>query len=145
MQELTIDTGVWEYRVNGRGVLRFNPADPALYSRFLECNEKLEAMQKTVAEQQKAGPQGPAALSELARADGELRRLLGGMFGDLDQLEAALGGAGLFALAENGHTVLGNLLEAVWPEIEQHAMRRMQLRARQAVAEADERRAAAGQ
>ena len=140
MQELTIDTGVREYRVNGRGVLRFNPADPALYSRFLECNEKLEAIQKTVAEQQ-----GPAALAELARADGELRRLLGGMFGDLDQLEAALGGAGLFALAENGHTVLGNLLEAVWPEIEQHAMRRMQLRARQAVAEADERRAAAGQ
>lgn len=143
MQELTIDTGVREYRVNGRGVLRFNPADPALYSRFLKCNEKLEAMQKTVAEH-KAGPYGPAALAAMGRADEELRELLGEMFGDLGQLEAALGGAGLFALAENGHTVLGNLLEAVWPEIEQHAMRRMQLRAQQAVAEAEERRAAAG-
>lgn len=26
--ELNIDTGVEEFRVNGRGVLRFNPADP---------------------------------------------------------------------------------------------------------------------
>ena len=29
--ELNIDTGVEEFRVNGRGVLRFNPADPNLY------------------------------------------------------------------------------------------------------------------
>ena len=34
MQELKIDTGVEEFRVNGRGVLRFNPADPNLYHRF---------------------------------------------------------------------------------------------------------------
>ena len=32
--ELNIDTGVEEFRVNGRGVLRFNPADPNLYHRF---------------------------------------------------------------------------------------------------------------
>lgn len=144
MRELTIDTGVREYRVNGRGVLRFNPADPALYSRFLKCNEKLEAMQKMVAEQQTAGPDGPAVLEAMGRTEEELRELLSGMFGDPGQLEAVLGGAGLFALAENGHTVLGNLLEAVWPEIEQQAMQRMQLRAKQAVAEAQERRAAAG-
>ena len=34
--ELNIDTGVEEFRVNGRGVLRFNPADPNLYHRFLD-------------------------------------------------------------------------------------------------------------
>ena len=144
MQELTIDTGVREYRVNGRGVLRFNPADPALYSRLLKCNEKLEEMQKRIAEQQEAGTNAPAALEAMSRADEELREFLGGMFGNMEQLETMLGGAGLFALAENGHTVLGNLLEAVWPEIEQQAMHRMQLRAKQAVAEAQERRAAAG-
>ena len=33
--ELNIDTGVEEFSVNGRGVLRFNPADPNLYHRFL--------------------------------------------------------------------------------------------------------------
>ena len=32
--ELNIDTGVEEFSVNGRGVLRFNPADPNLYHRF---------------------------------------------------------------------------------------------------------------
>ena len=30
MNQLNIDTGVEEYCVNGRGVLRFNPADPNL-------------------------------------------------------------------------------------------------------------------
>ena len=34
MKKLNIDTGVEEFRVNGRGVLRFNPADPNLYHRF---------------------------------------------------------------------------------------------------------------
>lgn len=37
MQTLQIDTGVEEFEVNGRGVLRFNPGDPNLYHRFLTC------------------------------------------------------------------------------------------------------------
>ena len=37
MQELNIDTGVREYRINGGGVLRFNPSDPNVYSRFLQA------------------------------------------------------------------------------------------------------------
>ena len=37
--ELNIDTGVEEFSVNGRGVLRFDPADPSLYHRFFaSCN-----------------------------------------------------------------------------------------------------------
>ena len=41
--ELNIDTGVEEFRVNGRGVLRFNPADPNLYHRFLRRGQSLTA------------------------------------------------------------------------------------------------------
>ena len=40
--ELKIDTGVEEFRVNGRGVLRFNPADPNLYHRFFAAIPMLE-------------------------------------------------------------------------------------------------------
>ena len=28
MKQLTIDTGVQEFEINGSGVLRFNPSDP---------------------------------------------------------------------------------------------------------------------
>ena len=34
MHKLLVDTGVEEFEVNGRGVLRFNPGDPNLYHRF---------------------------------------------------------------------------------------------------------------
>ena len=41
--ELNIDTGVEEFRVNGRGVLRFNPADPNLYHRFFAAAESVKS------------------------------------------------------------------------------------------------------
>ena len=34
MQNLAIDTGMKEYLINNRAVLRFNPGDPNLYHRF---------------------------------------------------------------------------------------------------------------
>ena len=44
MQNLTIDTGMQEFCVNGRGVLRFNPADPNLYHRFFALGAQLDAL-----------------------------------------------------------------------------------------------------
>lgn len=67
--ELNIDTGVEEFRVNGRGVLRFNPADPNLYHRFFAAGAELDgydaALTKALAaldgdEQQRRGGAGPA-------------------------------------------------------------------------------------
>ena len=58
--ELNIDTGVEEFRVNGRGVLRFNPADPNLYHRFFAAGAELDgydaALTKALA--QELGPSG---------------------------------------------------------------------------------------
>ena len=60
--ELNIDTGVEEFRVNGRGVLRFNPADPNLYHRFFAAGAELDGYD--------------AALTKaLAALDGAERRL----------------------------------------------------------------------
>ena len=46
MEQLTIDTGLREYAVNGGsehggGVLRFNPSDPNVYSRFCTLQNQL--------------------------------------------------------------------------------------------------------
>ena len=63
--ELNIDTGVEEFSVNGRGVLRFNPADPNLYHRFFAAGKTLE------------------------RYDAELTAALGQLGGDEQQRAAA--------------------------------------------------------
>lgn len=56
MQNLTIDTGMQEYLINNRAVLRFNPSDPNLYHRFFAAAPKLDALDAELTEQLKALP-----------------------------------------------------------------------------------------
>ena len=51
MEQLTIDTGLREYAVNGGpehggGVLRFNPSDPNVYSRFCTLQNQCPAARR---------------------------------------------------------------------------------------------------
>ena len=51
MEQLTIDTGLREYAVNGGpehggGVLRFNPSDPNVYSRFCTLQNQLQELDR---------------------------------------------------------------------------------------------------
>ena len=59
MQNLTIDTGMQEYLINNRAVLRFNPSDPNLYHRFFAAAPKLDALDAELTEQLKALPAKP--------------------------------------------------------------------------------------
>ena len=68
MQELKIDTGVEEFRVNGRGVLRFNPADPNLYHRFFAAGRTLNDYDAALTK----------ALQAVEGDDGKERRRAGG-------------------------------------------------------------------
>ena len=54
MQNLTIDTGMQEYLINNRAVLRFNPSDPNLYHRFFAAAPKLDALDAELTKQLKA-------------------------------------------------------------------------------------------
>ena len=79
MNQLNIDTGVEEYCVNGRGVLRFNPADPNLYHRFFAAAPQLDALdreltQKAAALPENDGPQGLALLAEYDARQGAADR-----------------------------------------------------------------------
>ena len=51
MQNLTIDTGMQEYLINNRAVLRFNPSDPNLYHRFFAAAPKLDALDAELTKQ----------------------------------------------------------------------------------------------
>ena len=137
--ELNIDTGVEEFRVNGRGVLRFNPADPNLYHRFFAAGAELDgydaALTKALAaldgdEQQRAA----AGLALLNEYDGKIKKLLTGI----------LGGVNLAGVGANGKRVVQNLLEALTPILREGAERRLTAAADAAAARADAARAERG-
>lgn len=130
--ELNIDTGVEEFRVNGRGVLRFNPADPNLYHRFFAAGAELD------------GYDAAAGLALLNEYDGKIKRLLTGIFGAENDFDAILGGVNLAGVGANGKRVVQNLLEALTPILREGAERRLTAAADAAAARADAARAERG-
>lgn len=96
METIKFENGIKTYKVGG-GVLRFNPADPALYSRFLEAAQALQTME-------------PAGFEE---ADEAIRRQLQKVFPDADL--AAVFPGNLLAMCRNGKLLVENFLEAMEP------------------------------
>lgn len=126
MEKLQFDTGVKRYKV-GAGVLAFNPTDPGLYSRFLDCLHRLEDMETQLAQ----GPlAGEAMVTRLQETDKALKEALGRVFPGND-MDAIFQGVSLLAVGANGERVLVNFLGALEP-----VLRRGALAAAQASAEA---------
>ena len=113
MKELNFDSGVEEYRIAGGGVLRFNPGDPNLYSRFMEATEKLADMEKSLSRQSTDG-QAPEQVLELLReTDRQMKQLLDWVFGGGNDFDKALGGVNLLAVGAGGERVVTNLFAAL--------------------------------
>ena len=122
MEKLTFDTGMKSYRINGGGVLRFNPADPNVYSRFLEARPALDAVGKQFRKKAKSAADGQAVLKLLTEADGQLKAVLETVFPGND-FNAALGGANLLALGSDGKTLAQALLSALEEALSQGVKR----------------------
>lgn len=126
MEQLTIDTGLREYAVNGGpehggGVLRFNPSDPNVYSRFCTLQNQLQELEQQV---QAQSPTGTDAIQLLAQADQRAKELL--------------------AVAGNGERVITNLFAALQPILEAGARQCADAKATLAVQQAQAARAARG-
>lgn len=139
--ELNIDTGVEEFSVNGRGVLRFNPADPNLYHRFFAAGKTLERhdAELTAALGQLGGDEqqrAAAGLALLQDYDGRIKRLLGEIFGAENDFDAILNGVNLAGVGANGRRVV--------PILREGAERRLHAAADAAEAAAQAARAARG-
>lgn len=149
MQKLNIDTGVEEFSVNGRGVLRFNPADPNLYHRFFAAGKTLEKYdaELTAALQSVQGDEtarAAAGLALLNEYDGRIKALLTEIFGAENDFNVLLGGVNLAGVGANGRRVVQNLLEALTPILREGAERRLTAAADAAQARLDADRAARG-
>lgn len=144
MQKLNIDTGVEEFSVNGRGVLRFNPADPNLYHRFFAAGPELERYDAELTEGVRSAADTAAGLALLREYDAKLKALLTGIFGPENDFDAILDGVSLAGVGANGKRVVQNLLEALTQILRAGAERRLQAAADKAEQQAAADRAARG-
>ena len=136
MEKITFDTGLRRYRINGGGVLRFNPADPNLYARFMDAVEEIRGLEEDLEKAQ------GGALEAMCRADRSVKQLLSRVFGEENDFDALLGGVNLLAVAGNGERVITNLLQALLPVLTEGAKLCAAGQAEQAVEKAQARRAA---
>ncbi len=144
MEKIQFDSGVKEFKINGSGVLRFNPGDPNVYARFLEAAEKIQGVENSLTEQAKAMPEqdaGAAAVQLMAQADKQMKEILGWVFGPSNDFDKILGGVNLLAVAGNGERVVTNLFTALQPILVEGAQRCAQEKTQAAVAKANARRA----
>ena len=137
MEKITFDAGVKSYRINGGALLKFNPADPNLYARFLEAVEKIKGLEKEL-----ELTDGKQALEVMCQADQKIKSLLGWVFGNGNDFDALLGGVNLLAAATNGQRVITNLLQALLPVIADGAKMCAGMQAEQAAQKAKTRREA---
>jgi len=122
MEKLELDVGLQEYQIAGGGVLRFNPADPALYGRFVQGQTELNKLEHSLLEQAKtATPQGLLELME--QADTQAKEILNRVFGSGNDFHKALGGVSLLAVCRNGKSVAENLFAALEKVLEKGTQR----------------------
>ena len=143
MKQLSIDCGVEEFCINGRGVLRFNPSDPNLYARFLALEERLPALEEELkkhVEAMKQEEDRAVMLHALEQADRQLKDWLTEVFGSENDFHQLLEGVNLLAVAQNGQAVVVNLLGALEPVLTEGVERFAESQTQQAVEQARQRR-----
>ena len=124
MEKIQFDSGLRSYRVNGGEVLRFNPCDPNLYSRFMESVEKLKAVEaELTAPAAVEQMQGESAVKLMGQADEKMKQILNWVFGGDNDFHRILNGVNLLAVAENGQRVVTNLFAALEPVLVEGARR----------------------
>ena len=113
MKKLNFDAGVEEYRLQGGGVLRFNPGDPNLYGRCLDAEGQMKKIEESLQKKAESTQQSATGVLELTReADRQLKKLLEQVFPGND-FHKALNGVNLLAVAGNGKPVAVNLFAAL--------------------------------
>jgi len=127
MEQLIFDSGIKEYQINGKGVLRFNPSDPNVYGRFVEAMDKIKAVEKKMVakaktiENKESQESGESVIRIMCETDRQMKAILNEIFGHKNDFDKLLECVNLMAVASNGKRVITNLIEALQPIMEQGA------------------------
>lgn len=133
MKKIQFDNGIVEYSMNGKGVLRLNPADPNLYLRFSRLGQEIAG----ISLDPNADP-----MAALAQADKQLKELLNTAFGCGNDFHKLLEGVNLLAMTGSGKRVFENLLDALSPVLQAGAQAYADAMTQEALAQAESRRGA---
>lgn len=131
MEEIQLDTGMRQYRINEGGILFMNPADPGLYVRFQEAIPRLEGLEKELSRE------NPTDF--FREADREIRRILQEVFGEPNDFSQILPGVNLLAMTGTGRRVIENLFAALEPILLKGAQECVQQQVAAAVARRKDR------
>ena len=114
MENIQFDSGIRTYRINGEGILRFNPGDPNVYARFMEAVEKLKETEAELTSQAEIA-KDTQIVDLMAQADRKMKEILNWVFGGGNDFGEILKGVNLLAVADNGESVITNLFAALEP------------------------------
>lgn len=145
MQKLNFDLGIKEYEIGG-GVLRFNPSDPNVYTRFMASANKLTEIEQRLTAKAKAyeGENvGQAMLKLMEAADKEVKELLAWIFGAQNDFEAIFCGSNVLGVGDNGERIITNFIHSIQPVMERGAKNCARQQVNQAKMNRAQRRAAA--
>lgn len=116
MKELRIETGLQEFQVNDKCVLRFNPADPAFADRIYTAFDALKKQQDSKAVDIETMPE-VKALEYLRKLDADMRDTINGVFDD-DVCTPLFGTMSVYASA-GGTPLWMNLMMAIIDELDE--------------------------
>ena len=144
-KKLNIDTGIQEFQIGGGGVLRFNPADPNVFNRFLGATEAVGRIDEEFAQRAKELPEGDGegALRLLADADRKIKAVLNEIFGGGNDFDRILSGVNVMAAGANGQRIISNIFEALTPIFAEGAQKCADAKLETAKANREQRRKAA--
>lgn len=109
--ELTFDTGLVTYTLNGKVDVQFNPTDGSFVERLYNTFEALDAKQETYRKEVEK-VQGKREIFDVARKqDSEMREMINGVF-DKDICTPLFGDLNVYALAD-GLPVWCNLIMSI--------------------------------
>lgn len=116
MKELTFETGLVNYSINGICDVTFNPTDSNFVKRLFDSFEFLDKKQDAYrAEIEKVADKKEVFEIAMAR-DAEMREIIDGIF-ENPVCEAIFGGMNVYAMAD-GLPVWCNLLLAIMDEVD---------------------------
>lgn len=144
MEKLMFDNGIKEYEMPG-GVLRFNPCDPNVYSRFMAAYEDIQKIEDDLVKNAKGitadgESRGRAILDIMTTSDKLVKEKLSEVFGKDNDFDQLMNGVNIMAVGRNGERIITNLMVALQPIIQVGINEMVNQKADQAAAQAAARR-----
>lgn len=130
---LSFDTGVKEFIINGVPV-RFNPADPNLYSRFSDLQSEVERIESDFSEKSSQCSDTADLLTLTTQYDKQVKSMLSEVFGGAD-MDAVFGGASVISPTDGGNMAIKNFFDCLTPIIQGGVKEYAKLEAVQALSE----------